>query len=149
MAASGHGNLAQSLSRLPRLPADIIEQTVNGPSGCIIALVSLSFRVGELILAARGAVVSYETIRDWSTRFVRLFARALKRRRLRSGDAVCDAHTCRRLLSLGHLSARPRYVELAARILNAERQRVFECLANINGDAARLGSWKIPLTRLG
>nr|WP_263969208.1 IS6 family transposase [Roseomonas sp. SXEYE001]MCV4210261.1 IS6 family transposase [Roseomonas sp. SXEYE001] len=39
-----------------------------------------------LILATRGVVVSYETIRDWGLRFDRLFANELKRRRPRPGD---------------------------------------------------------------
>lgn len=39
-----------------------------------------------LPMPARGIVVSYESIREWSLRFGRLFANALKRRRLRSGD---------------------------------------------------------------
>jgi putative transposase len=47
---------------------------------------SLSLRDVEMILAARGVVVSYETVRDWSIRFGRLFAKALKRRRPRPGD---------------------------------------------------------------
>jgi putative transposase len=47
---------------------------------------SLSLREVELILAARGMVVSYETIRDWGLRFGRLFANALNRRRPRRGD---------------------------------------------------------------
>jgi len=37
---------------------------------------SLSLRDVELILAARGIVVSYETIRDWGLRFGRIFATA-------------------------------------------------------------------------
>src|SRR3954471_6444450 len=41
---------------------------------------------GKTILAARGIVVSYESIRDWGLRFGRLFANALKRRRPRPGD---------------------------------------------------------------
>ncbi len=45
---------------------------------------SLSLRDVELILAARGVVVSYESIREWGLRFGRLFANALKRRRPRS-----------------------------------------------------------------
>ena len=40
----------------------------------------------ELILAARGIVVCYETVRDWSLRFGLLFANELKRRRPRPGD---------------------------------------------------------------
>jgi putative transposase len=31
----------------------------------------------EMILAARGVMVSYETVRDWGIRFGRLFAKAL------------------------------------------------------------------------
>jgi putative transposase len=47
---------------------------------------SLSLREAELILAARGIVVSYETIREWSLRFGRAYASSLKRRRRQSGD---------------------------------------------------------------
>ena len=39
-----------------------------------------------MIMAARGVVVSYESIREWGLRFGRLFANALKRRRPRPGD---------------------------------------------------------------
>jgi putative transposase len=47
---------------------------------------SLSLREVELILAARGIVVSYESIREWGLCFGRLFANALKRRRPKPGD---------------------------------------------------------------
>jgi putative transposase len=47
---------------------------------------SLSLREVELILAARGIVVSDETIREWSLRFGRTYANSLKRRRPRPGD---------------------------------------------------------------
>ncbi|MCW2239674.1 transposase-like protein [Azospirillum canadense] len=40
----------------------------------------------ELILAARGIEVSYETIREWALRFGRAFANTLKRRRPKPGD---------------------------------------------------------------
>jgi putative transposase len=39
----------------------------------------------ELMLAARGIVVSYETIREWGLRFGRIFANMLKRRRPQPG----------------------------------------------------------------
>jgi transposase-like protein len=52
------------------------------PSGSITA----SLRDVELILAARGIVVSYESIREWSLRFGWIFANALKRRRPQPGD---------------------------------------------------------------
>jgi putative transposase len=45
----------------------------------------------ELILAARGIVVSYESIRQWGLRFGRMFANSLKRRRHNGtkGDIGC------------------------------------------------------------
>lgn len=46
----------------------------------------MSLRDVELILAARGVVVSYESIREWGLHLGRLFANALKRRRPRPGD---------------------------------------------------------------
>jgi putative transposase len=47
---------------------------------------SLSLRDVELILAARGVVVSYESIGVWSLRYGRMFANTLKRRRPQPGD---------------------------------------------------------------
>ena len=64
-----------------RFPAEVIEHAV-----WLYHCFSLSLRNVELILAARGIVVSYESIREWSLRFVRLFANKLKRRRSRPGD---------------------------------------------------------------
>ena len=49
-----------------RFPAEIINQAV-----WLYHCFSLSLRDVELILAARGIVVSYETIRGWSLRFGR------------------------------------------------------------------------------
>jgi putative transposase len=66
-----------------RFPAEIIEHAV-WLYHCFS--LSLSLRDGETILAARGVVVSYESIRDWSLRFGWLFANALKRRRPQPGD---------------------------------------------------------------
>ena len=48
--------------------------------------VGISLRDVELIMAARGVVVSYESIREWGLRFGRLFANTLKRRRPTPGD---------------------------------------------------------------
>ena len=47
---------------------------------------SVSLRDVELILAARGIVVSYESIREWGLRCGRIFANMLRRRRPRPGD---------------------------------------------------------------
>src|SRR5215208_2212536 len=64
-----------------RFPAEIINQAV-----WLYHCFSLSLREVELILAARGVVVSYETIRDWSVRFGPTYAKNLKRRRPQPGD---------------------------------------------------------------
>lgn len=64
-----------------RFPAEIIAHAV-----WLYHCFSLSLRDVETILAQRGIVVSYESIRAWSLRFGRAFANALKRRRPRLGD---------------------------------------------------------------
>ena len=64
-----------------RFPAEIIQHAV-----WLYHCFSLSLRDVELILAERGIVVSYESIREWGSRFGRMFATALKRRRPRPGD---------------------------------------------------------------
>ena len=64
-----------------RYPAEVIQHAV-----WLYHCFSLSLRDVETILAARGIVVSYETIREWGLRFGRLFANELKRRRPRPGD---------------------------------------------------------------
>ena len=64
-----------------RFPAEIIAHAV-----WLYHCFSLSLRNVELILAARGVTVSYESIRDWAIRFGRQFAATLKRRRPKPGD---------------------------------------------------------------
>ena len=64
-----------------RFPAEITSHAV-----WLYHCFSLSLREVELILAQRGIVVSYESIRAWGLRFGRGFANALKRRRPRPGD---------------------------------------------------------------
>jgi len=64
-----------------RYPAEVIEHAV-----WLYHCFSLSLHDVELILAARGVVVSYESIREWGLRFGRLFANTLKRRRPKPGD---------------------------------------------------------------
>ena len=64
-----------------RFPAEIINQAV-----WLYHCFSLSLREVELILAARGVVVSYETIREWGLRSGCAYAKTLKRRRPRPGD---------------------------------------------------------------
>ena len=64
-----------------RFPAEIISHAV-----WLYHVFSLSLRDVELILAERGIVVSYESIREWGLRFGQMFAATLRRRRPRPGD---------------------------------------------------------------
>ncbi|GHO68337.1 hypothetical protein KSC_072290 [Ktedonobacter sp. SOSP1-52] len=47
---------------------------------------SLSFRDVEELLAQRGIVVSYETVRQWCLKFGQMYANQLRRRHPRCGD---------------------------------------------------------------
>src|SRR5271169_5041473 len=64
-----------------RFPPEVIQHAI-----WLYHCFSLSLRDVELILAARGIVVSYESIREWGLRFGRMFANMLKRRRPQPGD---------------------------------------------------------------
>ena len=64
-----------------RYPAEVIRHAV-----WLCHCFNLSLRDVETILAARGVVVSYESIRAWGLRFGRLFATTLKQRRPKPGD---------------------------------------------------------------
>jgi putative transposase len=64
-----------------RFPAEIISHAV-----WLYHVFSLSLRDVELILAERGIVVSYETVRRWCKKFAASFADRLRRRRPRPGD---------------------------------------------------------------
>jgi putative transposase len=64
-----------------RFPAEIISHAV-----WLYHVFSLSLRDVELLLAERGVVVSYETIRRWCKKFGQTFASRLRRRRPRPGD---------------------------------------------------------------
>jgi hypothetical protein len=57
---------------------------------------SLSLRDVELILAERGIVVSYETVRSWCKKFDTTFADRLRRRR------ECQDFCVRGVSSLAH-----------------------------------------------
>jgi putative transposase len=64
-----------------RFPAEVISHAV-----WLYHAFSLSFRDVELLLAARGIVVSYESVRRWCKKFAESFADCLRRRRPRPGD---------------------------------------------------------------
>jgi putative transposase len=64
-----------------RFPAEIISHAV-----WLYHVFSLSLRDVELILAERGIVVSYETVRRWCQKFAATFADRMRRGRPRPGD---------------------------------------------------------------
>ena len=64
-----------------RFPSEIISRAV-----WLYHRFCISFRDVEDLLAERGIVVSYETIRQWCNTFGPVYARTIKRRRGRLGD---------------------------------------------------------------
>jgi len=64
-----------------RFPAEVIRHGV-----WLYHVFSLSLRDVELLLAERGVVVSYESIRRWCDKFGSSFAGRLRRRRPQPGD---------------------------------------------------------------
>jgi putative transposase len=64
-----------------RFSAEIISHAV-----WLYHVFSLSLRDVELLLAERGVVVSYETVRRWCRKFGQSFANCLRCRRPRPGD---------------------------------------------------------------
>jgi putative transposase len=64
-----------------RFPSEIISHAV-----WLYFRFSLSFRDVEEILAQRGIVVTYETVRQWCLKFGQSSANELRRRRPRCGD---------------------------------------------------------------
>ena len=64
-----------------RFPQEIIAHAV-----WLYHRFNLSFRDVEELLAARGVVLSYETVRRWTLKFGQQYANELKRRRPQPGD---------------------------------------------------------------
>src|SRR3712207_908031 len=64
-----------------RFPAEVISQAV-----WLYFRFPLSLRMVEEMLAARGVVVSHETVRQWALRFGQEFANRIRRRLPRAGD---------------------------------------------------------------
>ena len=64
-----------SLYRKHRFPPEIIAHAVWLYHGF-----SLSFREVEELLAERGVIVSYETVRQWCLKFGQAFAKKLRNR---------------------------------------------------------------------
>jgi putative transposase len=72
---------AASLYKGYRYPVEIISHCV-----WLYHRFPLSYREVEEMMAARGVIVSYETIRKWCRKFGPVFAKDLRRRRPRAGD---------------------------------------------------------------
>ena len=64
-----------------RFPSEIISHAV-----WLYFRFSLSFRDVEELLAERGIIVTYETVRQWCLKFGQTYANELRRRRPRCGD---------------------------------------------------------------
>ncbi|MDP9313207.1 MAG: IS6 family transposase, partial [Chloroflexota bacterium] len=64
-----------------RFPKEIISHAV-----WLYFRFNLSFRDVEDLLAERGVVVSYETIRQWTRKFAQTYSNHLRQRRARPGD---------------------------------------------------------------
>jgi putative transposase len=64
-----------------RFPIEIISHAV-----WLYFRFSLSYRDVEELLAARGIMLTYETLRQWCQKFGQHYANQLRRRRARTGD---------------------------------------------------------------
>ena len=66
-------------------------QEIMGHAVWLYHRFNLSFRDVEELLAARGVIVTYETVRQWCLKFGQQFANHLRRRHAQPGDKWhCD-----------------------------------------------------------
>src|SRR5580692_4726985 len=84
-----------------RFPAEIIGHAV-----WLYHVFSLSLRDVELLLAERGIVVSYETVRRWCKKFGQSFANRLRRRWPRPGEVANGRLAVTELLNPVHAALR-------------------------------------------
>ena len=83
-----------------RFPAEVISQAV-----WLYFRFPLSLRMVEEMLAARGIVVSHETVRQWALTFGQEFANRIRRRLPQAGDkwhlmwTASGRNTCRTFLT--------------------------------------------------
>jgi putative transposase len=73
--------VSDSLYRGHRFPREIISECV-----WLYFRFGMSFRDVEDMMAARGVVLTYETVRGWCNKFGKQYADGLRRRRARTGD---------------------------------------------------------------
>jgi putative transposase len=74
---------AESIDRGDRFLAEVIEQAV-----WLSVRVPLSLRMVEDLLAARGTVVSHETVRSWAGKLGRIYACKIRQRAPQFGDKL-------------------------------------------------------------
>jgi len=72
---------SKSIYRGYRFPAEVIEQAV-----WLYFRFPLSLRMVEDLSAARGIIVSHETVRSWAEKFGRVCANKIRRRSPQMGD---------------------------------------------------------------
>ncbi len=84
MNPTGHPHYARH-----RFPADVISHAV-----WLYFRFPLSLRIVEEMLAARGILVSHETVRQWALKFGQSFARQTRRRLPAPGDNRLEGSTC-------------------------------------------------------
>ena len=72
---------SKSIYRAYRFPAEVIEHAV-----WLYFRFPLSLRMVEDIFAARGIIVSHETVRCWAEKFGRIYANKIRRRAPQFGD---------------------------------------------------------------
>src|ERR687894_83191 len=85
-----------------RFPAEVISQAV-----WLYFRFPLSLRMVEEMLAARGIIVSHETVRQWALRFGQEFANRIRRRLQRVGGTTTSP-TSDRWTSGGRPPRQPR-----------------------------------------
>ena len=76
----------QSFPNLPPLPGYRYPASIISYSVWLYHRFSVSLRDVQDLLAARGVIVSHETIRDWSMKFGVQFAAAIRRKRGKPSD---------------------------------------------------------------
>src|SRR5690242_21949096 len=86
-----------------RFPAEIISYTV-----WLYFRFPLSLRMVEEMLAARGIIVSDETIRQWALKFGQDFANRIRRRLPRVGDKWHLDEVVIKIAEIGRASCRER-----------------------------------------
>src|SRR5258707_4910331 len=74
-------NASASLYHRHRVPSEIISHCV-----WLYCRFSLSFRDVEVILAMRGVILTYETVREWCLKFGQTYANRLRHKSPQSGD---------------------------------------------------------------